>query len=109
LNAILRNYQRIYVPKGSSLQSNKGSEVKVQTGEDLGKTYFESFFTVNPLGKATVSYTYKLPFKVTGGTLPLMIQKQPGIENIPFEIYVNGKKKESFDLRSDTTLNLKLN
>src|SRR6185503_5714547 len=28
LNAILRNFQRIYVPKGSTLVTSKGSEVK---------------------------------------------------------------------------------
>lgn len=108
LNAILRNFQRVYVPQGSTLLSSKGSEVKVTTKEDLGKTYFESFFTVNPLGKATMSYTYKLPFKVTNGKLPVMIQKQPGIESVPYEIYINGRKVESFDLREDKTLSLKV-
>lgn len=108
LNAILRDFQRVYVPKGSTLESSKGSSVKVTTGEDLGKTYFSSFFTVNPLGKATMVYTYKLPFKVTSGSLPLYIQKQPGIKDVPFEIYVNGKKTETFDLTADKLLNLKI-
>ena len=108
LNAVLRNFQRMYVPEGSTLTSSKGSQVKVVSGKGLGKTFFESFFTVNPLGKATMTYTYKLPFKVTGGTLPVLIQKQPGIEVVPFEIYVNGKKVETFDLREDKQLNLKV-
>jgi len=108
LNAILRNFQRMYVPEGSTLSSSKGSQVKVETKKDLGKTYFESFFTVNPLGKASITYTYKLPFKVTGKNLPVLIQKQPGIESIPFEIYVNGSKVDSFDLREDKVLNLKV-
>lgn len=108
LNATLRNFQRVYVPSGSTLTSSRGSEVKVETKKDLGKTYFEAFFTVNPLGKATMTYTYKLPFKVTNGTLPVLIQKQPGIESIATEIYVNGQKRDSFDLRSDKVLNLKI-
>lgn len=108
LNAILRNFQRVYVPEGSVLSTSKGSEVKVQTKKDLGKTYFESFFTVKPLGKAGIIYTYKLPFKVEGGNLPVLIQKQPGVDVILFEVYVNGKKVESFDLRSDKVLNLKV-
>ncbi len=108
LNAILRDYQRVYVPKGSTLESSKGSSVKVTTGEDLNKTYFASFFTVNPLGKATMIYKYKLPFKVSGGKLPLYIQKQPGIKIIPFEIYVNGKLTEKFDLVADKLLDLKM-
>jgi len=108
LNAILRNFQRVYVPKGSTLTSSRGSQVKVETKSALGKTYFESFFTVNPLGKATIIYNYKLPFKVDGKTLPLMIQKQPGVEVIPTEIYINDRKVDSFDLRGDKTINLKV-
>ncbi len=108
LNAILRNFQRVYVPTGSSLVSQVGSQVKVVTGDDLGKTYFSSFFTVNPLGKSTMTYTYKLPFKVTNGVLPLLIQKQPGVEVVPFTIFVNGTQTNSFDLRGDTTLSLKI-
>lgn len=75
LNATHRDVQRVYVPKGSTLSSSKGSQVKVETKEDLGKTYFESFWTVNPLGKSSITYTYKLPFKVKDGVLPVMIQK----------------------------------
>lgn len=107
LNATLRNYQRVLVPQGSTLSASKGSQVKVETATDLGKTYFASFFTVNPLGKATVSYEYKLPFKVVKNSmLPVLIQKQPGIENIPMTIFVNGKEVEKFDLRADKELKL---
>lgn len=106
LNAVHRDFQRIFVPKGSTLISSKGSQVKVETRQDLGKTYFEAFFTVNPLGKSSITYTYKLPFKVEKKVLPVMIQKQPGVEVIPMEIYVNGNRKESFDLRTDKILNL---
>src|SRR3989344_6863477 len=110
LNAIHRDFQRVYVPKGSTLVSNKGSQVKVGTHEDkvLSKTYFEGFFTLNPLGKSSMIYKYKLPFRVEKGVLPVMIQKQGGVEVVPMEIYVNGKKVETFDLRSDKVLNLKI-
>lgn len=107
LNATLRNYQRVLVPQGSVLQDSKGSQVKVETDDDLGKTYFASFFTVNPLGKATVSYEYKLPFKIAkNSTLPVLIQKQPGIESIPMTVLVNGHEVEKFDLRADKELKL---
>lgn len=106
LNAILRNFQRVYVPKGSVLKSVKGSQVKVLTKEDLGKTYFESFFTVNPQGKAEITYIYTLPFKVTSKTLPFLIQKQPGTNAPAYEIYVNGKKVDSFDLTTDREISI---
>ena len=106
LNATLRNYQRLLVPKGSTLNTSKGSQVKVGTNDELGKTVFDSFFTVNPLGKATMSYEYTLPFKVSDHTLPILIQKQPGIENIPTVINVNGHQVQSIDVRTDTELKL---
>ncbi len=107
LNAILRNFQRLYVPQGSTLDNVKGSEVKTESKKDLGKTYFESFFTVNPLGKASIIYNYKLPFKLKAGSaLPLLIQKQPGVGTVAFEIDMNGKKVKSFDLKQDTELTL---
>ncbi len=108
LNATLRNLQRLYVPEGAVLSGSKGSEVKIETKKELGKTYFESFFTVKPQGKAAITYTYKLPFKLKEGNLPVLIQKQPGLEVVLFEVYVNEKKVESFDLRSDKILNLKV-
>lgn len=109
LNATLRTFQRVYVPEGSVLSSSRGSEVKVETKKDLGKTYFESFFTVKPLGKSQVTYKYTLPFKVKSGSpLPVLIQKQPGTTGIMYEIWVNGKKVDSFDLATDKELSLKV-
>lgn len=106
LNATLRNYQRLLVPKGSVLDSSKGSQVKVGTSQDLGKTVFDAFFTVNPQGKATMSYEYTLPFKVKENTLPVYLQKQPGVDSMPTKITVNGKKVQEFDLRTDKELTL---
>jgi len=91
------------------LSSSRGSEVKVETKKDLGKTYFESFFTVKPLGKSQITYKYTLPFKVKSGSpLPVLIQKQPGTTGIMYEIWVNGKKVDSFDLATDKELSLKV-
>lgn len=107
LNAMLRNFQRVYVPKGAALGASKGSEVKVETKEELGKIYFESFLTVNPLGKAQITYEYTLPFKVVKSkTLPFLIQKQPGTDGTQYEIYVNGKKIDSFELTGDKELQI---
>ncbi len=109
LNAVLRNWQRVYVPEGSTLTNSKGSEVKVETYKDFNKTVFEGFMRVNPLGKAEVIYTYNLPFDVSDEeTLPVLIQKQPGTDEVPYEIYMNGELVESFTLKSDTELALKL-
>ena len=107
INAILRNWIRIYVPLGSKMVDSKGSEVKMISYDELGKTVFEGFLTVRPLGSATFTISYTLPFKVNG-SLPLLIQKQPGTYGNDYTIQVNGSKTESFPLLTDkeTTINL---
>ena len=108
LNAVLRDWIRVYVPKGSQLIDSQGSEVKVTSYEDLGKTVFDGFLTVRPLGTATYTLTYRLPFKVKGSTLPLLIQKQPGTDGNKYTISLNGKTVDEFNLTTDKEINLKL-
>lgn len=109
LNAEYRDWLRIYVPKGSTLVDSKGSQVKVTTSEDLGKTVFEGFVTVRPKGIKTFTITYKLPFKVTNGSpVPLMIQKQPGTNGNIYTNIVNGKTVETFPLLTDREVKLKI-
>lgn len=107
LNAEYRDWFRVYVPKGSKLVSSEGSQVKMTTSEDLGKTVFEGFLTVRPLGKATLTFTYTLPFKVEDGALPLLIQKQPGTDAPGYTIKVNGRTVEKFPLLTDKEFELK--
>lgn len=108
LNAIQRDWLRVYVPKGSTLMDSKGSEVKVTSYDELGKTVFEGFLTIRPLGSATYTLKYKLPFKVAGSDLPLLIQKQPGTNDNQYTIEVNGRKVEDFPLLTDKTLKLSI-
>lgn len=109
LNAEYRDWIRIYVPKGSELVDSKGSQVKMTTSEDLGKTVFEGFVTVRPKGVGTLSLTYKLPFKLEKGSpLPLLIQKQPGTEGHAYQNIVNGEVVEMFNLTTDKETKLEL-
>lgn len=107
LNAVLRNYLRIYVPKGSELVESKGSQVKLSSYTDLGKTVFEGFLTVRPLGQSKFSITYKLPFKLSKGSpLPVLIQKQPGTQGHDMKVTMNGRVIEEFKLYSDKELQI---
>lgn len=106
LNAEYRDWIRIYVPKGSKLIDSKGNEVKVSTYDELGKTVFDSFLTVRPLGAATYTVTYTLPFKVQNGVLPLLVQKQPGTDKPAYTVKVGGRTVEKFDLLIDKELKL---
>lgn len=92
LNATLRNWIRVYVPKGSKLSDFKGSEKKVNTYDELGKTVFEGFLTVSPLGKAEVIVTYTLPASVKADEYSLLVQKQAGAKNETLVVEIDGKK-----------------
>jgi hypothetical protein len=114
LNGILRNWLRVYVPKGSTLLEGKGSQspkdgsaIDFLTKEDLGKTMFEGFLTVRPLGSSQVVLKYKLPFKASG-TLSVLMQKQPGTDNHLFTTIYKGKQRDSGPLQTDKVLNIKL-
>ncbi|MBI4089363.1 MAG: DUF4012 domain-containing protein [Candidatus Levybacteria bacterium] len=107
INAILRDWIRVYVPKGSKLVDSKGSEVKMISYDELGKTVFEGFLTVRPKGSATFSLSYTLPFKVKG-SLPLLIQKQPGTDGNDYTLEVRGAKVDSFKLLTDKEMKIKL-
>lgn len=107
LNALYRDWFRIYVPKGSELVESKGSQVKITTYEDLGKTVFDGFLTVRPQGIATLSVMYTLPFKLTSNSpLPALIQKQPGTGGNKYTIKINDKITDSFELLTDRELKL---
>jgi hypothetical protein len=89
----LNSYTRFYVPKGSKLISSSGQmkkdrskEIgKVETTEELGKTVFGVFISIEPGHTKTLSLTYELPDviyqKYLAGQYSLLVQKQPGTTN----------------------------
>ncbi len=92
LNATLRDWVRLYVPKGSQLIEFRGSTKKVQTYDDLGKTVFEGFLQVTPLGRSEIIVRYSLPSNVDTANYQLMIQKQPGTEGQKLRVDIDGRK-----------------
>lgn len=91
LNGIYRDYVRLYVPKGSKLLSVIGSEAKEQVSEDLGKTVFESFFTMRPQSQSKIVFKYQLP-NLDLSTYKLLIQKQPGLSATKHTVIYNGNQ-----------------
>src|SRR3989344_1826814 len=104
LNATLRNWIRFYVPEGSKLVSFKGSKTKTLTYDELGKTVFEGFMTVDPKGSATVTVEYTLPSSISSKDYKLLIQKQPGVEKQTWEVKVDGKTAFEGLLKTDKEL-----
>jgi len=113
LNAPLRNWVRVYVPKGSKLTSSQGSispkdekAVTMDTTDSLDKTMFEGFIIVNPLGTAKLELTYASPVKVSGNAYKLLFQKQPGTNGQEFLLRLNGKDRKKFTVLTDTEITL---
>lgn len=111
LNAPLRNWVRVYAPAGSKLTESKGAQsskdnkpVGLETYDSLGKTVFEGFLIVNPLGTARLDLTYTSPVKSDDGTYKLLIQKQPGTEGDEYTIKFGGKDRKKFELATDTEI-----
>ena len=107
LNTTYRDYQRIYVPKGSTLINYSGGDLKPQVYEDLGKTVIANFIRVAPKSSTTVIYEYQLPFKTPKDRIfKMLIQKQGGIDEASYLINFNGQVK-SFQLIKDEELELR--
>ncbi|MBT3419479.1 MAG: DUF4012 domain-containing protein [Candidatus Magasanikbacteria bacterium] len=86
-----RTYARVFVPTGSELIETKGSlawdrteEVgKIDEGQEAGKQWFGAFTSIEPGETGELSFTYKLPKKITAeienGVYTLFVQKQSGL------------------------------
>jgi hypothetical protein len=97
LNATLRNWVRIYVPKGSKLDKFVGSQMPVKTYDELDKTVFEGFMTVEPKGLAKVSVTYTLPERITRDNYSILVEKQAGVEKDKQSLEVDFLDKQLFN------------
>lgn len=87
-----RTYARLYVPAGSSLLASQGADQtdrsdrpgNVLTKDDLGKTVFEAFKSIEPGTTETLSFTYVLPDRLMAQVrtrqYALFVQKQPGTD-----------------------------
>lgn len=126
-----KDFLRVYVPKGASLQKLEMSDVKeapaVATSEENGKTVFSVFFEVPSQSKKTLILTYALPMKLPTiareSQYHLLVQKQAGADKWPLSINFdtptflkitpqNGSNLNSYsarfnsDLSSDREFNL---
>ena len=113
LNAPLRNWVRVYVPAGSKLVESRGSQsprdnkpVPMDVYDSLGKTVFEGFIIVNPMGTAKLELTYTSPVASGDGKYRLLIQKQPGTEGAGVLLRLGGKDRRKVELRTDIEVTL---
>jgi len=100
-----RTYTRVYVPEGSVLIGGSGMMEndriydparrlgKIDVGEELGKTYFGAFISIEPGKEGTLSFEYTLSEKIKSqidqGLYKLLVQKQSGTIAHPLTLNLN--------------------
>lgn len=99
-------YARVYVPSGSTFisahaQTKTDGTVdpkNIQSGTELGKQWFGTFISVEPLTTGLLSFTYRLPdsfiTQIDQGLYTLLVQKQIGLVDASLTL----------DLNFDTTI-----
>lgn len=98
-----RTYLRLYVPLGSKLISSQGADVAtprsdkpgaVDTFDDLGRTVFGAFKSIEPGADESISFTYELPGSViSDNQYQFLLQKQSGIPSLAVTMNINLPKR----------------
>jgi len=100
-----RTYTRLYVPEGSQLIRTEGSmsaDKSVVAGKtdvynELGKTVFGAFISIEPGKSGTLTFEYQLPEKIKelilDGHYSLLAQKQAGTDGHTFALSLNFPEK----------------
>ncbi len=98
-----RTYTRIYAPRGSELISAKGfMNIKKEPAqpdltEELNKTVFGGFISIEPQEKKTITLEYFLPKEIgeqiRADNYTLFVQKQLGTEAVPLTVELDFGKK----------------
>ncbi len=96
---LTRDYQswlRVYVPEDSWFTNIDGLATPPEYGKEFAKTFMAGLVKVPILSAHQVVLEYNLPDNIKDEPYTLLIQKQPGIKELPVEIEIttpNGKTK----------------
>lgn len=101
LNSTLRDWTRLYVPKGSTLSSSQGFTQEPKVYEENGFTVFDGFFILEPAATAKLKLTYSVPYADTK-EYKLSVWKQGGILSYETLMEVTGGQ-EKFTVVKDTS------
>ncbi len=102
------DYARVFVPAGSKLVDVNGtakSTFEVGSGQELGKTWFGVYATIEPGQTGNLSFIYDLSpsieNQIKNGTYSLIVQKQLGTGKIPLSLNLGFEKKLNFAAPSE--------
>lgn len=87
------SYLRIYVPEGSKFLESKMVSF-TNEGEEFEKIFFGFICHVLIGGETNAIIKYELPQNFNLTNYRLLVQKQSGVENIPFNVHLKTKEGE---------------
>ncbi len=93
LNSTLKDWSRIYLPKGSQLVKAQGFLEEPKVYETNGFTVVDGYFVLQPKGVAKLKLEVKVPYK-DRETYRLYVWKQGGLNEYPFVVKVDGSEEE---------------
>jgi hypothetical protein len=94
LNSTLRDWNRVYLPKGAKLTNSQGYKQGTVKQYDEGEfTVIDGEFTLEPLNQAKLILEYTIPYKDTK-TYKVKLWKQAGIDVIPMLMDVEGGEEQ---------------
>ena len=93
LNGTLRDWSRLYVPKGAQLVEAQGFTAEPSVYEENGLTVIDGFFILEPLGTAKLRLTYTVPY-TNEETYRIQLWKQGGIDPFTTLFDVNGGEEQ---------------
>lgn len=97
LNAVLRDWVRVYLPEGAKITDTKGYDEGTQNEgveEDLpGFKIIQGVFRLAPLANSSVQITYTVPY-TDEKTYKVQLRKQGGTNDVKYTLDVNGSQEE---------------
>ena len=105
LNAVLRDWMRVYVPEGATLTNITGiKDGSRKESTANGFTIFEGEFNLAPLSQSTVQLEYTVPY-TDDKMYRLQLRKQAGTDPAKYLIDINGHEEEVI-LDKDKTITI---
>jgi hypothetical protein len=103
-----QSFLRLYVPKGSWLETSEGFSTEPVFGEELDRRTFGALVHVPLGGEKTVVFQYALPETIRPAFHEILVEKQPGLHNIPVSVTIikkdGSKTVKQFVLNRDIAL-----
>lgn len=88
-----QSFFRLYIPKGSWLSASEGFATEPVFGEESGRKTVGALVHVPLSSEKTVSFSYVLPDTIQSTFYELLLEKQPGLHNIPVSVTVIKKDR----------------